>query len=146
MRPVLHVAAAARTRADGSLASAVVLQWDGNGARRVMTRAQQKGQLIGVSYRAVVQGLMEARRLRARAVIIYVDDAQVVAHLHGTERPPVEILGLYLQVRALMNAFRSADVRLSAAPARHEPIFAAAAALPARGHAYADLPLWAAAS
>jgi hypothetical protein len=93
-----------------------------------------------------MQGLTEARRLRARTVIVHVDDAEVVAHLRGAERPPVEVLGLYLQVRALMNAFRSADVRLSAPIAGHDPIFAAAAALPPRGQTYSDLPLWAAAS
>lgn len=89
MRPTLHIATAARTRSDGSFASAVVLQWDGGGARKVMTRAQHRGQRIAVSYRAVVQGLIEARRLRARAVSIHVDDADVVAHLRGIERPPV---------------------------------------------------------
>ena len=146
MKPVLHVATAARVKVNGCMASAVVVRWGGTGAPRVIIRQQQTGDVMTAAYRALVLGLTEARRLRARAVIIYADDADVVAQLDGTERPPGSVLGPYLQVRALLNAFRSAHVRHSAAPETSEAVFAAAAAFRRRRSVYSDLPLWAAAS
>ena len=145
MKPVLHIATAARLKANGC-ASAVVLRWNATGAPRVIVRQQQTGDVMAAAYRALVLGLTEARRVRARAVIIYADDADVVAHLNGTERPPAPVLGLYLQVRALLNAFRSAQVQHCAARETPEAVFAAAAAFRRRRPVYSDLRLWAAAS
>jgi len=146
VKPILHVGTAARARANGGVTSAVVLRWGDTGPPRVIVRRQREGDITAAAYRAVVLGLVEARRVRAREVIIYADDADVVAQLDGTERPPAAVLGLYLQVRALLNAFRSAHVRHSAARPNQEAVFAAAAALHRRRPVYTDLPLWAAAS
>ena len=128
------------------MTSAVVLRWDGTGPPRVIVRSQQKGDVMAAAYRALVLGLTEARRVRARAVIIYADDADVVAQLDGTERPPAPVLGLYLHVRALLNAFRSAQVQYCAARETPEAVFAATTAFRRRRPVYSDLPLWAAAS
>jgi len=128
------------------MTSAVVLRWDGTGPPRVIVRSQRKGDVMAAAYRALVLGLTEARRVRARAVIIYADDADVVAQLDGTERPPAPVLGLYLHVRALLNAFRSAQVQYCAARETPEAIFAATTAFRRRRPVYSDLPLWAAAS
>jgi len=112
----------------------------------VIVRSQQNSAVMAAAYRALVQGLNEARRVRARAVIIYADDADVAAQLDGTERPPAPVLGLYLHVRALLNAFRSAQVQHSATCETPEAVFAATAAFRRHRPVYADLPLWAAAS
>lgn len=145
MNRTLSIATAARAGIDG-VTSAAVLRWDGAGSTRVIARRQGGGDVTAGAYRAVVLGLMEARRLRARAVVIYVDDADVAAQLDGAESPPPAAVGLYLQVRALMNAFRSAHVRYSATPAGGGAVDAAVATLHRRRPVFEDLPLWAAAS
>ena len=144
MKPTLHVATAARAGIEGVTLTAV-LRWDGAGSRRVIARRQRHGNVTAAAYRAIVLGLTEARRLRARTVIVYVDDPDVVAQLDGAGSPPPAVVGLYLQVRALLNAFRSAQVRYNAVPAGDGAVGAAGAAVD-RGPVYTDLPLWAAAS
>ncbi len=142
----LHVATAVRPRGDGSVMLAAVLRWNGTATPKVVVRRQREADPIGAVYRAMLLGLAEARRAGARALVLYTDDTGVAAQLEGIERPPAGALGPYLQVRALLNAFRSARVRYVETPATQEAVFAASAAFHSRRPAYADLPLWAAAS
>jgi hypothetical protein len=141
VKPVLHIAAAVRPGARGAT-SAAILRWEGAESSRIIARRWGEEDLTAAAYRAIVLGLLEARRLRAHAVVVSVEDAGVVAQLDG-RAPPPPALGLYLQVRALLNAFRSARVRHGARPAEGG---ASDAASLDRRRACTDLPLWAAAS
>ncbi len=146
MIDALHVATAVRRRGGGGVMLAAVLRWNGTGAPRVVVRRERETDLAVATYRALLLGLGEARRAGARALVLYAGDASVAAQLEGTEPPPAGTLGPYLQVRALLNAFRSASVRHVETMAGEEAVFAAAAAFHSRRPAYSDLPLWAAAS
>lgn len=142
----LRVATAARAGTDGAGATAAVLRWQGAGEPRVVVRRLPRHDKVPPAYRALLLGLWEARRAGASALVISTDDAEVMAQVEGTQPPPPEAVGSYLQVRALLNAFRSAAVRYVAPVRNQEAAFAAAAAGHARRPVYADLPLWAAAS
>ena len=142
----LHVATAVRPRADGSVMLAAVLRWNGTGASRVVVRRQRETDMTVAAYRALLLGLGEARRAGARELVLYAGDVSVAAQLKGVEPAPAGALGPYLQVRALLNAFRFATVRHVETVAGQEAVFAAAAAVHSRRPAYSDLPLWAAAS
>jgi hypothetical protein len=81
----------------------------------------------------------------ARGVVVGTDDADVAAHLNGAAAPPPEAIGLYVQVRALRNAFQTAQVVVrdpAEDPDSGAAVFAAAAAGTTRHPGYADLPLW----
>jgi ribonuclease HI len=151
MTRTLRVATAARPVPGNRTAIAAVLRWEGADASRTIVRRLPRCEAAQGVYRALLLGLWEARRAGARQVAIVTDDADVVAQVAAGDAPPADAIGLFLQVRALRNAFletrieaRDAlmDVDLAAAQ------FAAAAAGSARraAYGYKDLPLWAAAA
>ncbi len=142
----LHISTAAFATSNGRSAVAAVLRWDRIGEPRIVVRRLQRGDRVPPGYRALALGLWEARRAGARMVELSIDDAEVVAQVQGIEPPPAGAIGPYLQVRALLNAFRRARVRYAAAAPNQDASAAAASALRPRPPAYADLPLWAAAS
>jgi hypothetical protein len=93
--------------------------------------------------------LWVARRKGARVVVVGTDDAEVAGQVNGAASPPPAAIGLYVQVRALRNAFETAEVVArdpAADPDGEAAVFAAAASGTTRHPAYADLPLWAAAT
>ncbi len=58
------------------------------------------------SYRALLDGLWRAKNLGARRIRAHADDAEVVAQLQGQVAISPPFVGLYLQTRAMMNAYR----------------------------------------
>lgn len=94
---------------------------------RTLNRRLRRGDASPAISRAILLALWEARRLGARSLVLYTDDAEATSVLTGSEPPPPGALGPYLQVRALRHAFRSVEVRHPSS-------------------ACADLPLWTAAS
>lgn len=96
-------------------------------------------------YRGMLAGLLRARRLGVRAIRVAVDDPEVAAQLAGLAEIPADLIGLYLQARALLNAFRHRDVRLLHGPPTAEAQRAALRALEEGAEASDDaepLPLW----
>lgn len=127
MRRTLHASVSVCPGRAGPGAIKVVMRWEGSCAARTVVRRLRRGDAAPAACRAVLLALWEARRLRARALVLCTDDAEAADMIAGTGAPPEGALGPYLQARALRHTFRSVDVR------RGQP-------------ACADLPLWAAAS
>lgn len=144
---VLHVMTSARRLLGGRVGIAAVLRWQETGETRTAVRRLGRYESTRSSYRAVLHGLWEARRMGARHIVLSTDDPAVAAQLAGADGPTPETIGLYLQARALCNAFRSAEVR-QAEPDNHPGAWEAALAAERSGApgpaTYADLPLWAA--
>ncbi|HET8679656.1 MAG TPA: reverse transcriptase-like protein [bacterium] len=136
----LHVAVASagwNTRR----AVAAVLRWDGQEESKTIVRGLEQDDSAPAGYRALVLGLWEARRAGAKLVDIAVDAPEVAAQVEGTEDPPIEVIGPYLQVRAMLNAFDHARIRYVLSPHVQRAAKAAAVAVRPRPR-YADLPLW----
>lgn len=127
MRRTLHAAASVCPARAGPDVIKVVMLWEGGCVARTVVRRLRRGDAAPAACRAVLLALWEARRLRARALVLCTDDAEAADMITGTGAPPEGALGPYLQARALRHTFRTVDVR------RQEPVCA-------------DLPLWAAAS
>ena len=145
----LYVATAGRPSADGRTALAVVSRWEGDGESRRVVRRVPRCDPVTAAYRALLLGLWVARRKGARAVVVGTDDAEVAAQVNGAAAPPPDAIGLYVQVRALRNAFEAAQVVVrdpASDPDGEAAVFAAAAAGTTRHPGYADLPLWATAT
>src|SRR5207253_4591631 len=51
-----------------------------------------------------------SRRLGSRRVVVYCSDRDVVAQINGEDDVPEEYVGPYLEVRALLHAYRAARV------------------------------------
>jgi hypothetical protein len=77
---------------------------------------------------------------------VYTDDARVAGQLGGREPLQTEVLSLYLQVRALLNAFRSAGVRYARSTPGASVIGAASEISGENQPMVFGLPLWTAAS
>ncbi len=142
----LHVTTAAYAASDARCAVSAVLRWDGDDAPRIVVRRLRRQDRVPPAYRALLLALWDARRSGARALVVSTDDAEVASQLAGNVPPPAGAIGPYLQVRALLNAFGSAEIRFVARERNYEAIAAAAAAIDPRRPVYADLPLWRAAS
>lgn len=146
MRPPLHVATAGSVTPGRAGVVAAALRWDGDPHSRVVVRRLRRGERTPPAYRAVLLALWEARRMGARAVVVGTDDADAAERLSGSGSPPPEATVAWLQIRALLHAFRSAEVRYLP-PGRDPDAARAAAAVAHRGQpVYTDLPLWAAAA
>ena len=62
------------------------------------------------SFRGVLYALWNSRRLGCRRVIVHSDNPGVVAQINGRREVDLGLVGPYLQVRALLHAYRSARV------------------------------------
>jgi len=141
---MLHVAAASADW-NGRRAVAAILRWEGEDESKTVVRLLEPDDAAPLGYRALVLGLWEARRAGAKIVEVAIDAPDIAAQVEGAEEPPSDVIGPYLQVRALLNAFR--QVRIRHVPSSHNQRAAATAALVVRPRLrYADLPLWAAAA
>jgi Reverse transcriptase-like len=94
-------------------------------------------------FHGVLAALWEARRLGTRAVAVHVDDPQIVAQINGEEQVAWDLVGPYLQVRALLHAYRDGRVEADFLGWGPAAIAVAEAALRGAGDAVDDLPLWA---
>ncbi len=90
----------------GQVAIGVVLH-DGDGHPvSITTRVLGHVGHDEAAYQALLSGLWRAKRTGAQRVRVYVDRPEVVAQLSGEEEVPPTLVGLYLQVRAMLNAYR----------------------------------------
>jgi len=107
----LHAFVAAAEPAAGRTGMGVVFV-DSHG------RALRKvgGALPGVTnrglaaFRGIVYALWNSRRLGSRRVVIHCSDQDVVAQINGDADVAEEFVGPYLEVRALLHAYRAARV------------------------------------
>lgn len=112
-------------------------------------RRLRRGDPAPAAYRGLLLALWEAGRLGACGIVLSTDDAGVAAQVAGRAAPPPEALGVYLQVRALLNAVRPVGVDYRTAeedPDTAAAVAAAAGALSPAPPRCSDLPLWTAAA
>lgn len=107
----LHVFVAAAEPVDGRTATGVVFVDHAGRALRKVGRA-----LPGVSDRGlaafdgIVYALWNSRRLGSRRVVVHCAQHDVVAQINGDAEVPEPFVGPYLEVRALLHAYRAARV------------------------------------
>ena len=101
---------------------------------------------VALGYRAILHGLWRAKRLGARQVEVFCDITEVVNQLTGMVAVPPEQIGAYLQVKALLNAFRRSSVQPIPPGQNVEVASTANAAVSANPSGVDDLPLWASTS
>lgn len=96
------------------------------------------------AFRAILYALWNSRRLGARWVVVHSDNPGVVAQVNGEQEVDSALVGPYLEVRALLHAYRSARVEAGEIQWSQEARDAAEAARAGRGEdIIEDLPLWA---
>ncbi len=65
-----------------------------------------------VAYRAVLHGVWMAKRLGVRRIRVRTEHPQIVAQLAGDAEVPADLIGPYLQTKAMLNAYRWSSVEL----------------------------------
>jgi len=100
---------------------------------------------VALGYRAILLGLWRARKLGAKHVEVFCDLTRVVDQVNGLAQVAPEFIGSYLQVKALLNAFRSSSVQAVSPEQNREAISLASTALNPIPPGVDDLPLWASA-
>lgn len=104
MRSVVEVFTSSAFR-QGRGGAGIVVRAAGQTAR-VMRRALRVASRSQAAYRALLYGVWRAHSTGARQLRAYSDSQEVVAQVTGTADVPPELTGLYLQIRALLNAYR----------------------------------------
>jgi ribonuclease HI len=105
----LHTSASAR---GGRVAAGVVIRNAEGRTLRVIAKSLDAASREEATYRGLLHGLWRARTMGARRIQVYCDDANVIAQLDAGGEVPEELVGLYLQTRAMLNAYRSSTVEL----------------------------------
>lgn len=73
---------------------------------RVVRRPVGAHSRAEAAYRALLHGVWKARGTGARQIRVYSDNPDIVDQLTGRSEVPAELVGLYLQTRAILNAYR----------------------------------------
>jgi ribonuclease HI len=101
------------------------------------------------AFQGILYALWTARRLGSRRVVVYSDRPAVVGQINGGQDVRADLIGPYLEVRALLNAYRSASVEPSQIGWEQEALAMAETALAFELSAVdvtdvvvEDLPLW----
>ena len=94
---------------DGRAGSGIVIRVSGHTVRVIRRAVRAESRAEG-AYRALLHGVWRARGTGTRHIHAYSDVAEVVDQLAGRAEVPVELTGLYLQTRALLNAYRWSTV------------------------------------
>jgi hypothetical protein len=107
----LHAYVAAAEPTSGRMGMGVVfVDAQGRPLRRI-GRALPGGTSPGLAaFRGIVCALWNSRRLGSRRVVVHCCDRDVVAQINGEDDVPEEYVGPYLEVRALLHAYRAARV------------------------------------
>lgn len=96
------------------------------------------------AFRGILYALWNSRRLGARWVVVHSDARDVVAQINGAREVDPALVGPYLEVRALLHAYRGARVIADAAAIAAEADAVARVALEYdTDDVIEDLPLWA---
>lgn len=146
----LHVFVAAAEPADGRTATGVVFIDHAGRALRKVGRALPGVADRGLAaFHGIVYALWNSRRLGSRRVVVHCAERDIVAQINGEAEVPEQFVGPYLEVRALLHAYRAARVERCPLEAGDLLWQAEAQALAgaAIGHdideTVEDLPLWA---
>ena len=110
MKPVVEVFTSAAYR-NGRAGLGIVLRAGGQTVQ-VIRRAVLANSPLEAAYRAILTGLWHTRTMGTRRVQVYADHAGVVSQLTNGTDLPGELTGVYLQARALMNAYRWSELEL----------------------------------
>ena len=94
------------------------------------------------AFRGILLAFWTARRLGARAVVVHSDNPAVVQQIAGEIEVAPTLVGPYLQVRALMHAYRIARVQTGDMRAGRGALAAAAMGGREPHELLDDLPLW----
>lgn len=94
----------------GRVAAGIVLRDADGQTVGVTARSLDRTTREEAAYRALLHGLWRARGMGARRIHVHCDDATVVAQLLGKTEVPPELVGLYLQTKAMLNAYRWSTV------------------------------------
>lgn len=127
----------------------VAMRAAGGTFTRMMARPLGVASREEAAYRALLHALWKAKGLGARRVRVYSDHAAVVDQLVGQSEVPQPLVGLYLQIKAMLNAYRRSSLEWIDPRKNTEAFLAAAEALD-RGPALLQsdldevdlLPLW----
>jgi len=122
---------------DGRAGTGIVLRSSEQTSRVIRRPVRARSRTEG-AYRALLHGVWKARGTGARRIHVYSDSPDVVEQLNGQAEVPVELTGLYLQVRAILNAYRWSAVEYIPRECNAE---AAVAALDALDHDVSDASL-----
>lgn len=116
---------------------------------RVIGRSLETAARDEAAYRALLHALWKAKGLGARRVRVYSDHPDLVAQLDGRSEVPPPLISLYLQTRAMQNAYRWSRIEFIPPERNAEAALAASDALdraPEAEGADMDeldlLPLW----
>ena len=145
---VMHAYVAAQATSGSAAVGIVFVDDRGDVIRRVGRRLQEPRSESArdlAAFRGILHALWNARRLGSRRVIVHSDHPGVVAQINGVCEVQFGLIGPYLEVRALLHAYRSARVEVDASDWAEAARAIAAAALAADAADYVvrDLPLWA---
>ena len=94
---------------DGRAGSGIVFRASGQTVRVIRRAVRAESRAEG-AYRALLHGLWKARGTGTRHIHVYSDSAETVEQVAGRDDVPAELTGLYLQTRALLNAYRRSAV------------------------------------
>ncbi len=140
----VHAYVAAAAPVDGRAGTGVVFV-DAQG--RVLRRVGRT--LPGVTtrelaaFRGILYALWNSRRLGSPWVVVHSDDPGVVDRINGAREVEPPLVGPYLEVRALLHAYRGARVTAGETPwGREAAAIAEAARERDTSDDIEDLPLW----
>ena len=107
----LHAYVAAAKPASGGMRMGVVFVDARGQPLRKIGRALPAGTTPGLAaFRGIVYALWNSRRLGCRRVVVHCLDRDVVSQINGEDDLAEEYVGPYLEVRALLHAYRAARV------------------------------------
>jgi hypothetical protein len=107
----LHAFVAAADPADGRTGTGVVFVDQAGRALRKIGRALPGVTDRGLAaFHGIVYALWNSRRLGSRRVVVHCAEHEVVAQINGETEVLEQFVGPYLEVRALLHAYRAARV------------------------------------
>lgn len=141
---LLHAHVATASAGDGHAGMGVVFV-DGHGriVRRIGRMLPETTTSDLAAFRGILYVLWNSRRLGSRRVVVHSDNPSVVAQINGDQEVEPALIGPYLEVRALLHAYRSARVEADSTGWGREALAVAEAARAGdTDDAIEDLPLW----
>jgi len=97
---------------NGRAALGVVIRDSDGQTLRVVGRTLRPASPDVVAYRAVLHGVWTAKRLGVRRIRVLTEHPKMVAQLRGDAEVPADLIGPYLQTKAMLNAYRWSSVEL----------------------------------
>lgn len=130
-------------RLDGRIAGGAVIKDPAGRVLRMAARLYAPDSDCAAAYGAAEHALRLALGLRIRQMDLACSDPRVVAQLTGLEPVPADLIGAYLQIRAMMNAYWSVRVRWVDPELNGDAIHIASRLLQMPGRRSVEsLPLW----